>query len=106
MYTKVTLVHKNKMDERDATYNEWLSANKYRRWKYKYGLIVVILSWISLLLLCYFVVHYSKELSEHPIRYTMHKFDLNSCTCFGESEMYLINKTAIMVTQNPYRGFP
>jgi hypothetical protein len=86
----------------DVTYEEWLRASRFARFKFKWGLLVLVLCWLSLIVLIIFVIVYARELSEHPINYMMNKFNLNTCTCWGANEMYLVNDTVIMITENPY----
>ena len=79
----------------EATYNEYLKATKYARWKYKYGLFVLIACWICLVLLIIYIIVYSKELATHPAIYMMEKLDFNECYCNSDDMRYYINKTTI-----------
>lgn len=84
---------KNSDDE--TTYEDYLKAKKYARWKYKYGLFVLILCWICLLLLVYYTWHYGKELSTHPAIYMVKALDVDYCYCYGDIQNYYINRTSI-----------
>ena len=80
----------------EPTYEEYKSATKFAKFRYKYGLIITALCWVALVLIIVFMLVYSKELSTHPIRYTMDKFDLKYCFCYGNNNLgYYINETAI-----------
>jgi len=79
-----------------ATYEEYKSATKFARWKYKYGLFVLIACWICLVLLIGFIWIYQEELSTHPALYTIDKMNLDYCNCYGEDMSYYINSTAVV----------
>jgi len=80
----------------EATYEEYLKAKKFARWKYKYGLFVLILCWISIVLLIIYVVIYSTELSTHPTAYMIDKLGITDCYCYGDAGDYYINNTTTM----------
>jgi hypothetical protein len=80
-----------------TTYEDYLKAKEFARWKYKYGIFVLIGSWICLILLCYFVWHYAEELSTHPAIYAVEKLGVNECYCTGDTTDYYINSTTIMI---------
>ena len=79
----------------EATFIEYLAAKKFARWKYKYGLFVLIACWICIILLIIYIVVYAKELSTNPATYLLDRLGVEDCTCYGESVRYYINKTAI-----------
>jgi len=78
-----------------ATYEEYNSATKFARWKYKYGLFVLIGCWLCFLILIYLVWHYAVELSTHPAIYMVKQLGVNECYCYDEGVTYYINSTAI-----------
>ena len=86
----------------EATYEEYKRATDFARWKYKYGLFVLIGCWICLVILIVYVVTYAQELSTHPILYAVDKMDLDTCYCIGDGVSYSINRTSIVVMQQPF----
>ena len=84
----------------DATYQEYLKATKYARWKYKYGLFVLIACWICLVLLIVYTIVYAKELSTHPAIYMLEKLDADFCYCIGIKGTHYINSTSIVLNEN------
>jgi len=84
----------------EATYNEYLKATEFARWKYKYGLFVLILCWIALVVLIVCVVKYSVELSTHPTAYMIDKLNVNECYCYGDGIKYYINRTTTTSLQD------
>jgi len=82
----------------DATYNEYLNATRFARWKYKYGLFVLIGCWICLVLLIVYTIVYARELSTHPAMYMLEELGVDSCYCYGDGKNYVINSTSIYVT--------
>ena len=81
------------MEVEDVTYEEWLRASRFARFRFKYGLFVLIACWICLLLLIGFVWHYSYELSTHPATYMLEKLQSNYCYCYSGGYTYYINST-------------
>ena len=77
-----------------ATFEEYQSATRFARWKYKYGIFVLIACWICLVLLIIYVVIYAEELSTNSPSYMMKKLNLNYCNCYSDNLEYYINKTA------------
>jgi len=83
-------------EEKEATFEEYKTAKKFARWKYKWGLFVLIACWVGIIILVIYVVMYSHELSTHPATYTIEKLGVNDCYCYGDGVRYYINKTAIV----------
>lgn len=83
------------MKEQEATYDEYLKATQYARWKYKYGLFVLIGCWICFILLIIFMVIYARELSTHPSTYMLEELKANYCYCYSDSMTYYVNMTTI-----------
>ncbi len=86
----------------EATYEEYLKAKKFARWKYKYGLFVLILCWICLVLLIIYIIVYSKELSTRPELYMVNKLGVNDCYCYGDGVKYYINRTSVEFFTTPF----
>lgn len=86
------------ISKENVTYEEWLKATRFGRFRYKYGLIVLIACWISLLLLIYFVIHYAKELSTNPAEYILDKIGTTDCYCYSQSTLYYFNRTILSTT--------
>jgi len=84
----------------ESLFEEYLRATKYARWKYKYGIFVLIGCWICLILLIIYVVTYATELSTHPAIYMLDKLNAEECTCYGKGVNYYINKTTISYMEN------
>jgi len=83
------------MSFKEPTYKEFKSATIFARLRYRYGLIIVIMSYITLLLLVVYVVIYSQELSTNPLQYAAKKVDANVCYCItDDNTMFIFNKTS------------
>jgi len=68
----------------DSTYQEWLKASSFAKFRYKWSLVILILCWVCLVILIFFVWHYQNELTIHPAHY-----------CYGGTSVYYINSTGI-----------
>lgn len=76
------------------TYEEYLKATNFARFKYKYGLIVSIIATLLLLFISIFLVVHIKELTTNPIGSIFDRFEIDFCSCFGEKNYY-INRTDV-----------
>ena len=94
------------MKETFPTCEEYNSASKFARFRFKYGLFVLIACWICLVLIIVYMIVYAKELSTHPAIYTIEKLGVNDCYCYGEGITYHINKTSITYTNDFVRIIP
>jgi len=75
------------------TYEEYQRATGFARFRYKYGLIVMILCWLSLLFLIYYMITNVEELAADPIKYGAEKQGLE-CHCIGKfSVNFFVNAT-------------
>ena len=93
------------MTFQEPTYEEYRTATRFARIRYKWGLVVTALCWVALVVLIIYMVIYSKELSAHPIRYMTDKFDIKECRCIGNDNLdYYINETDIVWSQDILRS--
>ena len=76
-----------------ATYEQYNKANIFARFRYKWGIFVMIGCWVSLLILIGFVWYYSEELSEHPAQYMLKQLDVDYCTCYAGPIIWNINSS-------------
>ena len=88
------------MSFNEPTYEEYQNATAFAKVRYKYGLIITIACWICLIIIAIMMFMYAKELSTHPIIYTMDKFNLKECMCTGNDLSYYINESGIFIRDN------
>lgn len=69
----------------EPTYEEFRKATAFARFRYKYGLIVLILCWVSLLALIFFVYSYGEEMASKPLVYAARDYTNNDYKINGES---------------------
>ena len=67
--------------EGTASYEDWVKASKFARFRYKYGLIITLLAWLTMIILLITVFVYARELSTQPMIYTAQKYKIE-CLCF------------------------
>lgn len=78
-----------------VTYKEYLNANKFARFRYKYGLIVMMLCWICLLFICYYMVNNVEELAANPLVYGCKKMNVE-CVCTDNNDLrFSVNSTGM-----------
>lgn len=71
------------MEFEGIPYEEWRKATQWAKIKYKYGLIVMILSWLLLLGIAFYMVYNGEAISRNPLIYGADKFNV-SCVCYTE----------------------
>lgn len=86
------------MTFQEPTFEEFEKATDFARFRYKWGLVVTILAWITLIILIIFVFVYANELSTRPAYYIVGKYDLGNCFCQNyETELvYYLNETSFI----------
>lgn len=80
------------MSFQEPTFEEYKRATTFAKIRYKYGLIIVILAWITLILLIGFVVWYADELASSPLQYAARSID-GECYCNTPTKSYYFNST-------------
>jgi len=84
------------------TYEDYLKATPFARIRYKWGLVVVGLAWISIMALMVYTVIYVEELTTNPLKFAAEEFGL-SCYCnnFETGQSYIFNSTEVKVQESP-----
>lgn len=88
------------MEFQEPTYEEYQKATKWARIKYKYGIIVMILSWLLLLSIAIYMVYNGEAIARNPLIYGADKFDVH-CVCFNnEGHSFYVDQNSIGI--NPW----
>ena len=66
------------------TYKEYETATKFARFKYKYGIIVLILCWLCLLFIIFYMFSNGEAISRNPLMYGAEKYEVE-CRCYNYS---------------------
>jgi len=82
------------------TYEEYKTANTFAKFRYKYGIIVLVLCWLLLLLLCYYVFTHGEAISRNPLIYGADKSNVE-CRCYNyeQGREFYVNGSAVWVVQ-------
>lgn len=80
------------------TYEEYLKATRYGRFRYRFSHIILILCWLALILLCFFIYNYGEEISRHPLIYGADKFNV-SCVCYNQDANFYVNGSNIWTNE-------
>lgn len=85
----------------EPTYEEYKKATAFARFKYKYGIVVVILCWLLLLFVIYYMVVNGEAISRHPLIYGADKYDVY-CNCYTQEGMQIfVNGSSLKI----FNGF-
>jgi len=82
------------------TYEEYMKATQFAKFKYKYGIVVMVLCWICLLFISYYMFTNGEAIATNPLIYGAEKYDVE-CYCnrpyvIGEQRVeFYVNSTGI-----------
>lgn len=65
---------------KEPSFEEYKTATDWARFKYKYGIIVLILCWLCLLFVIYYMVVNGTAIASNPLVYGADKFNV-TCSC-------------------------
>ncbi len=85
------------------TYEDYIRATPFARLRYKYGLIIIVLSWLSIIGLIVYTMNYVEELSTDPLKFAAKQHDLQ-CSCLSQEEQlyYKFNETEVWIEPITY----
>jgi len=84
------------MSDHEPSYQEYLQATSFARFRYKYGLFVMIASWFLFLFLIFYLVYNGEAVARHPLIYGADKYNV-SCICFSNKGSVLVNESSIIL---------
>lgn len=80
----------------EPTYEDYLKATNFARFKYKYGIVVMVLSWLALLFICYYMVVNGEAIASNPLIYGAKKYGVTCvCSISGNSNLIYVNGSNI-----------
>ena len=88
------------MSFQEPTYEEYKSATGFAKFKYKYGIIIMILCWLCLLFICYYMYSNGEAISTNPFVYGAEKYEVE-CYCYkpggnmGQRIEFYVNGSSI-----------
>jgi len=88
------------MTEQEPTYEEYRQATKFARFRYKYGLFVMILCWLALLFIIYYMVSNGEAIASHPLIYGADKFNVTCACSNAEGATVYINGTSMWTSKD------
>ena len=68
------------MEYKEPTYEEYKKATDFGRFRYRFGLLIQILAWLSLLFIIFYMVSNGEAIARHPLIYGADKYNV-TCTC-------------------------
>ena len=67
----------------NPTYEEYFQATKFARFRYRFGIFVLILCWIALLFIAYFIFIYGNYMASHPLTIAAKEYEMDcECDCY------------------------
>jgi len=83
------------MGYKEPTYEEYLKATRYGRFRYRFSHVGLVLCWLALLLLCFLIYSYGEEISRHPLIYGADKLNVK-CSCYNNKHQgFFVNGSSI-----------
>ncbi len=92
---------------KEPTYEEYKSATRYARFKYKFSYIILFLTWVSFLFVIYYMVINGEAIASNPLIYGADKFDVE-CICYNQNlKSFYVNGSTIwtIIKEPTYDGF-
>jgi|SRR6056297_2543017 len=83
-------------EQEKPTYEEYANASDWARFKYKYGIIVMVLAWACLLFIAIYMVVNGEAIARHPLIYGADKYNV-TCICRRGSTTLHVNQTTMEV---------
>jgi len=85
------------------TFEEYQSATSWAKFKYKYGIIVLILCWLCLLFIIYYMFTHGEAISRNPLMYGAEKSNVE-CHCYNfdnpsQRREFYVNATSIWIVK-------
>lgn len=68
------------MKYKEPTYEEYRKATRFGRFRYRFGVFIMFLVWLSFLFVIFYMVSTGEAIAKHPLTYGAEKFELY-CTC-------------------------
>jgi len=89
------------MSFNEPTFEEYKSATAWARFKYKYGIIVLILCWLSLCFIIYYMYSNGEAIASHPLIYGAEKYDV-TCECKNSNykTLFFVNGSTIWAPES------
>jgi len=82
------------MKVKEPTFEEYKKATAFARFRYKYGVIIMVLCWLCLIFICIYLFIHLEEITTNPLIYGAKTFDVN-CMCYGNNGMFFVNGSTI-----------
>ena len=84
------------------SYEEYKSASKFARLRFKYGIFIMIACWLCLLFIIYYMVSHAEVIVSNPLVYGCDKADVKlECKCYNYQEdiEFYVNSTSIWLPE-------
>jgi len=69
---------------KEPTFEEYQKAAAFAKFKYKYGIFIIILCWICLIYICFFLVVKGDRIARNPLVYGADELDVE-CRCYSNN---------------------
>ena len=67
------------------TYEEYKTANTFAKFRYKYGIIVLILCWLCLLFIIFYMFSNGEAIARNPLMYGAERYGVE-CKCYNYND--------------------
>ena len=80
------------------TYEEYLNATKFARFRYRFGVFIQFFSLLLFLILICYMIYHGEEVARNPLTYGADKYN-TSCYCFssGFQSAFSFNGSGIWI---------
>lgn len=82
----------------EPTYEEYKKATSWARFKYKYGIVVMILCWLALIFVIIYMVSNGEAIARNPLIYGCDKYDV-TCTCYNKEGVFVYVNGSYLISE-------
>ena len=86
------------------SYEEYKSATAFARFKYRFGLVIIIFCWLCLIFIIYYMVTNTESISRNPLIYGADKYDVECYCSSPERGKLYVNGTTLITIEDGMPG--
>jgi len=68
------------------TYEEYIKATKFARFRYRFGVFIQFIAVLLFLILIFYMIYHGNKVATNPLVYGAEKYNI-SCSCFKSNMM-------------------
>lgn len=84
------------------SYEEYKKATKFARFRYRFGVVIMFLTWLSFLFVIFYMVSNGEAIASNPLIYGAEKYEA-TCTCIDiDGDKFYVNATHLLLGEQNF----